>query len=83
MMISQSSFLESCKLNTKQPAGQDILLCECSIQEPDNDWEIAALIVGREDDRVLVFGNRSHYEIANWRIEIIIVYNEVLGKDSC
>lgn len=33
-----------------------VLLAKGPLQEPDDDREVPALVVGRQDDRVFVFG---------------------------
>lgn len=36
--------------------GMGLLLAKGPLQEPDDDREVPALVVGRQDDRVFVFG---------------------------
>lgn len=47
-MISRSSKGQRARIGT------NILLCEGAIKEPGDDGEVTALIVGWEEDRVLV-----------------------------
>ena len=41
--------------------GGKVLFAKGAFQEPDDDGEVLALVVGRQDDRVLVFGG-AHCE---------------------
>ena len=45
--------------------GVDELSCECLLEEPADYGEVAAFVVGGEDDRVLFFGR--HGEIVDGR----------------
>ena len=40
----------------------DILLCESAVKQPGDDGQVAALIVGWENDRVFVLWNGGHCE---------------------
>lgn len=40
----------------------DILLCESAVKQPGDDGEVAALIVGWENDGVFVLWNGGHPE---------------------
>lgn len=65
MMISQSRLLfslsfvsMSCTWGGRkyEGVGGVVLLAKGPLQEPDDDREVPALVVGRQDDRVFVFG---------------------------
>lgn len=40
-----------------------LLLCESLVEQPDDDGEVLALVVGREEDRVLVLDRHRAYGI--------------------
>jgi hypothetical protein len=41
---------------------KDVLLGERSVQEPGDDWQVPALIIGREDNGVFVLFGGRHIE---------------------
>ena len=56
-MSSQSRFLAGVSGMERDRRKGDEQLGECAVQQPGDDGEIAALVVGREENRVFVGGS--------------------------